>query len=169
MTKNAAVKKGMPMECFGGPRVGNCFYRNNLFIGTAADYAFESTAAMVDCDFDYDGFGGGPWRLFFKWNGTRYASVDEMRKKAPVYNHAVQVDSATAFASGALPPEDQKRQFDVPPDLRLKDGSAAIDAGQRLPGFNDGHAGNAPDLGAFESGDELPRFGPRTSRKTKLE
>ena len=35
------------------------------------------------------------------------------------------------------------------------------DAGKVLPGFNDGYAGKAPDLGAYELGVELPHYGPR--------
>jgi hypothetical protein len=46
-------------------------------------------------------------------------------------------------------------------DFRLRPGSAAVDAGVRLTGLNDGFAGAAPDLGALELGQELPRYGPR--------
>ncbi len=87
---------------------------------------------MVDCDFDYDGFGGGPFTLFLKWNGVRYATLDEVRKKAPVLKHAVLVDAATAFASGARPPEDVARQVPNTIDLRLSPRSQAVDAGQPL-------------------------------------
>ena len=118
--------------------VRHCLMRNNLFVGTAADYAFDTTAPMVDCDFDYDGFGGGPFRLFLRWNGTRYATLDEVRKRAPVLKHAVQVDAATAFASRALPPQDVARPVLTPPDLRPAPGSKAVDAGEIRPGWNDG-------------------------------
>jgi hypothetical protein len=163
MFHNSTIKRDMPMVCYGGPRVGNCVYRNNLFIGTAAGYAFESTATMVGCDFDYDGFGGGPWPKFLKWNGIRYDTFPEARQHAPVYRHAVSVNPATAFAGGILQPDDEKRQFDGSKiDLRLKEGSEAVDAGQALAGFNDGFAGAAPDLGAYELGADLPQYGPRT-------
>lgn len=161
MIHNTSVKKGMPLVLWTGEPVRNCVYRNNLFIGTAGNYAYETTAPMVGCDFDYDGFGGGPWQLFLKWNGARYESLEDAKTKAPVYGHAVLVDAATVFASGALPPDDEKRQFDTPPDLRLREGTAAIDAGEVLPGFNDGFAGKAPDLGAYEFGTEMPHYGPR--------
>jgi hypothetical protein len=46
-------------------------------------------------------------------------------------------------------------------DYRLKPGSRAVDAGMVLPNINDGFAGQAPDLGAIESGQPLPHFGPR--------
>jgi hypothetical protein len=134
--------------------------RNNLFIGTAGDFAFDCTAPMVDCDFDYDGFGGGPFRFFLRWNGTRYATLDEVRKRAPVFTHAVLVKSATVFASGAQAPGDVKAQS-APADLRLASSSAAVDAGAELPGLNDGFHAKQPDLGAYEMGDPLPHYGPR--------
>lgn len=37
-------------------------------------------------------------------------------------------------------------------DYRLRSGSPAIDAGANLPGYTDGYAGSAPDVGALESG-----------------
>ena len=71
------------------------------------------------------GFGGGPFRLFLRWNGTRYATLDEVRKRAPVFKHAVLVDAATAFASGALPPEDVAKPQSTPIDFRPAAGSTA--------------------------------------------
>jgi hypothetical protein len=47
-------------------------------------------------------------------------------------------------------------------DFRLRAKSAAIDAGMVLPTINDGFAGKAPDLGAYEFGQTLPDYGPRT-------
>ena len=35
----------------------------------------------------------------------------------------------------------------------------AVDAGVRLPGFNDGFTGDGPDMGAFETGMPGLRFG----------
>jgi hypothetical protein len=47
-------------------------------------------------------------------------------------------------------------------DLRLKPGAPVVDAGCRLPGINDDFTGIAPDLGAYETGQPLPHYGPRT-------
>jgi len=49
-------------------------------------------------------------------------------------------------------------------DLRLKEGSAAVDAGEVLPNINDGFAGKVPDLGAYELGADLPPYGPRPEK-----
>ena len=41
------------------------------------------------------------------------------------------------------------------------DGSAAVDVGEAIPNVNDGFAGGAPDLGAYERGERalsLPRL-----------
>ncbi|MEZ4338975.1 MAG: hypothetical protein R3B82_20350 [Sandaracinaceae bacterium] len=44
-------------------------------------------------------------------------------------------------------------------DLRLVPGSRGHDEGVRIPNFNDGYAGAAPDMGALESGRDVPRYG----------
>jgi hypothetical protein len=59
-----------------------------------------------------------------------------------------------------------KRQFEPKVnDLRLKEGSAAIDAGAALPNINDDFGGKAPDLGAYELRDPLPHYGPRPAER----
>jgi hypothetical protein len=118
---------------------------------------------MTECDFDFDGFAGGPWANFLKWNGVRYPTVEEIRKRAPVYKHAVALDAMGLFGSDLLPPDDAKRKA-APADVRLGAGTFAVDAGQPLPGFNEAFAGRGPDLGAFEVGDALPQYGPRPER-----
>ena len=118
-------------------------------------------APMTDCDFDYDGFAGGPFQIFLRWNGVRYGTLEEVKQRAPVLKHAVLLDARTLFASGALPPTDVARLHDTSIDLRLSSRSKAIDAGQVLPGWNDGFRGLRPDLAAYELGDSPPHYGPR--------
>jgi hypothetical protein len=47
-------------------------------------------------------------------------------------------------------------------DLRLDTRSRAVDAGVRLPNFNDAFTGKGPDLGCCEVGQPLPHYGPRS-------
>lgn len=163
MYHNTSVKSGMPLVMYAS--ASNCVYRNNIFIGTDANYAMEFTGRMRDCDFDYDGFGGGMLRMFAKWNGVRYRTLEDTRKSGALEAHGVWVDPATAFASGLLPPTDVAEQFAIEVnDLRLSRQSDAIDKGEVLPNINDGFAGAAPDLGAYELGAELPRYGIRPAR-----
>jgi hypothetical protein len=159
---NTSVKAGMPWELMSSVPVSNCLSRNNLFVGTQGNYAFENLAPMQGCDFDYDGFAGR-WKLLLKWNGVRFAAADDVRWTAPVYRHLVVLDPKAVFQSGILPPEDSSRAF-APNvnDLRLAADSAAIDAGHVLPNVNDGFAGAAPDLGAHEVDQPLPHYGPHT-------
>jgi hypothetical protein len=169
MLHNTSVKKGMPLVLWTNVPVRNSVYRNNLFIGSApSGNAYETTAPMqADCDFDYDGFGGGPWPVFLKWNNVRYDTLSDAAARAPVYKHAVVVDAATVFASGILPPADETKPASIESAaLRLRPGTAAVDAGQVLPGINDGFAGKAPDLGAYELGSPPPHYGPRRVART---
>jgi hypothetical protein len=158
---NTSVKAGMPLVLWTSELVSNCMMRNNLFVGTTGNYAYETTAPMRGCDFDYDGFAGR-WKQFLKWNRRRYNTLADAKSGAPVYRHAVRVRGEGLFASGVTPPADPKKQSEIRlNDLRLKAGSAAIDAGAVLPNVNDGFRGKAPDLGAYELGGELPHYGPR--------
>ena len=140
---NTTLKQGPPSVLMTPEPVRNSWTRNNLFIGTEANYAFETTAKMVDCDFDYDGFGGGPFKLFLKWNDVRYATMQEVAKSARVQacGPAPRTDRffirrACAETSSSLVANDV--------DLRLSPRSAAVDAGAPLPGLNDGYHGKAP-------------------------
>lgn len=161
---NTSVKAGMPLVLMTGEPVSNSVYRNNLFVGTEGNYAYECSAPMRDCDFDYDGFGG-TWKLFLKFSGVRYPTMEAAHNTSPVYRHAVRVAPATLFQSGIQPPAGVQKQFPIEAnDLRLSGRNKAIDAGVVLPGINDGYRGAAPDLGAYERGAELPHYGPRPRR-----
>ena len=46
-------------------------------------------------------------------------------------------------------------------DFRLQPKSETVDAGLILPNINDDFTGNAPDLGALETGQHMPIYGPR--------
>lgn len=158
---NTTVKRGPALEISTRESVHNCVMRNNLLLGTADRYCFEAIPTMVDCDFDWCGWGGGPFGMFLKWNGARFKTLSELRGKGPAFAHGTLVE-AGPFAGGLAAPESLERRHDpATVDTRLKADSAAVDAGVTLPGFNDGYAGQAPDLGACEYGQPLPAYGPR--------
>jgi hypothetical protein len=153
---NTSVKHGTPALLHTPEMVRHILSRNNLYAGTHDRYGMDFLARMTNCDFDYDGFAGGPYQIFLRWNGVRYGTLDEVRKRAPVLKHASLLDARTLFASGALPPPDAAASYDSGIDLRLDSQSKAIDAGITLPGLNDGFDGARPDLGAHELGEPLP-------------
>ena len=160
---NTSVKRGMPWPLYTSAGVERAVSRNDLFIGTQADYAMEFSPPMAKCDFDYDGFGGGPFRSFAKWARVVYPTLQEFRTNGPVEHHATLVEAATVFASGVRVPEPYEVAAPLSGnDLRLSPKSEAIDAGAVLPNINDGYTGKAPDLGAYEYGTPRPWYGPRS-------
>lgn len=164
MFHNTVVKKGGAHLMLSPEPIRNCVSRNNLFVGTAGDYGIQMEPRMPGCDFDYDGIAGGPWNLFLKWDGARYETANQARARAPAYRNAVVLDAATLFEAGVAPPERVEGTCPASWDPRLKAGSGAVDAGQALPGWSDGFAGAAPDLGACELGAPLPVYGPRPEK-----
>ena len=143
----------------------NAIFRNNLMLGTG--YAFEFTTVPDEGfrDFDYDAWGttlagttGDPW---FKWNNVRYATIGELRG-AGVETHGI------ATAVGDLSAASYPVAWDtavVPGsgDLRLRAGTAPVDAGAALANVNDGFVVDGrPDMGAYELGQARPPYGPRS-------
>ncbi len=159
---NTSVKNGTPAQLGTSDAVRHSVSRNNLYVGTQARYGMDFTAPMKACDFDYDGFAGGPYEILLRWNGVRYGTLSDVQIRAPVLRHALLLDTRGLFASGVQPPGDVARMSEASTDLRLAPRSRAVDAGEVLPGWNDGFRGQRPDLGAYELGDELPHYGPRT-------
>lgn len=155
---NTVVKAGAPMIVMTTAPMNNIVSRNNLFLGTKSAYGFEMHIPAVRCDFDYDGIDG-QFENYLKWNGERYT---EMNARVPAEAHAVRVRAEGCFDSKLLPPEDPKKIAEPKAnDLRLAADSSAIDKAVPLTWFNDGHAGAAPDLGAYEFGRPLPPYGIR--------
>lgn len=161
---NTIVKKGTPFCVYGTKPIRNSVSRNNLFIGLGEDrYGACFDMTMQECDFDFDGFAGGPWANFCKWNGSKYPDLAAM-KDGPVYRHAVAVDVATCFAAAIAPLTDESVERAIGDDLALAPASTAVDGGVALPGINDGFAGKSPDLGAYELDAPVPHYGPRPKR-----
>jgi len=160
---NSSVKSGIPFLMRPGPDpISDVISRNNLFAGCEGP-ALRSTGRMVRDDFDADGYAW-PSGRFAEWNGARYGTPAAARASGALYagRGAIELSAGALFASGLTPPRDHRYRYaSGDNDLRLARGSAAVDAGVRLPNFNDGFAGGGPDLGCCELGAALPWFGPR--------
>ena len=168
---NTVVKVGDGFMVAHNPSFA--LFRNNLMIGGAGGdvaggkfgrfgsgpgLAVYFPRANSTCDMDYDGVGtqGTPFKA--EVGGLTMESFEEFTRLT-TEKHAVLVDmkvfnKAVEFPDPAIPERE-------PADLRLKAGSAAVDAGVYIPGVNDGFSGSAPDLGAYELGQEIPHYGPR--------
>lgn len=153
----------------------NSQFFNNLFIGTGgSDYVISSgTLTPATSRMDHNGYRWYPcpegvmWRFPEPVKGNKgakqklawsYPTLNEFSRRTGHESHGLIVDT-DIFEQYERPSgkNDPLPKFDA----RLKDGAKAIDAGLVLPGLNDGHAGKAPDLGAFERGSPLPHYGPR--------
>ncbi len=153
---NTFVNKGLGLHQDPRDRTDNLITRNNLFIGSRAGYATQSGWYQF-ADMQNDGFGGAPGK-----DGRPYIKINS--KKSSIYNRhpVILIDNKTCFEMKDPVPKNVGRVY-KPEDFDLRPGknSDALDKGVRLPNFNDGFTGKAPDLGAYERGRPLPHYGPR--------
>ena len=115
----------------------NLTFRNCIFSGT--DYVFSDTgpARGGAVSFDYDCLFTPREDRFVRWEGNLYGDIAAFRE-AGYEKNGISADPAF------IAPEER--------DFRLSPGSPCIDAGLHIPGINDDYAGDAPDMGAWESG-----------------
>ncbi len=92
----------------------------------------------------------------------RFKTLKEFSEATGQDRHSVVVDF-DVFQKVSLPDPNDPRKLYQPADFdfQLRPGSAAVDAGVRLPNVNDDFTGRAPDLGAYEMGRPEPHYGPR--------
>jgi hypothetical protein len=161
-----------------GP-AANVHFRNNLIIGDGwAGPVFALTTSTSYSSSDFNGYRLNPGApIAFGWtspaDGIRadykgplvkrsFASLAALQAATGQERHSVLLD-ADVFLNAPLPDRADPQRLYRPSELdfRLRPGSAAIEAGAVLPTINDGYAGKAPDLGAYELGSQPPHYGPR--------
>jgi hypothetical protein len=161
-----------------GP-AANVHFRNNLIL--ADGWSVPVFALRTSTNYstsDFNGFRPNPGAEYaFDWDsppfGTasdyrgnlqtrHFAGLSEYSRATGQDRHSVTVDFDT-FVNVALPDKADPQRLYRPEDLdfRLRAGSPAVDAGVELPTITDGFTGRAPDLGAYELGRPVPRYGPR--------
>src|SRR5439155_26912429 len=91
----------------------------------------------------------------------RFKTLKEFSGATGQDTHSVLVDYDVFVR--VTPPGADPRTLDKPADFdfQLRPGSAAVDAGIRLPGVHGDFTGRAPDLGAYERDRPVPHYGPR--------
>jgi hypothetical protein len=171
----------MISEALPGDIYSNTHSRNNLFLGIDAPgrAVFLFSNATAYSTFDYNGYRLNPkLKEQFRWlapraglardyelnrSGARpFGSLAALRDATGQEAHGVEVDYdvfQNLRAPDAAKPHAIYEARDL--DFRLAPGGKAVDAGIRIPNVNDEFAGKAPDLGAYESGQPLPVYGPR--------
>jgi hypothetical protein len=165
---NTIVKPGDAFNVITGDAFSNTVSRNNIFIGgpagtfngfsNGADRVVYLPSSDASCDFNYDGFGSiGTGAFVGQIGPTSFNGLAELQTLTTETN-AVQLD-LSVFADSVSVPANPVAEHD-PPSFELAAQSTAIDAGFALAGFNDGFAGSAPDMGAYELGQPTPVYGP---------
>lgn len=165
----------------------NSKFFNNLFIGQAEIFDDEHTkdsannpgvlrtgsATPSTTEFDYNGYRDYVTQFFHKqmwawWQGpglefpwAYYATFEAFRAGTGREAHGLASETLEQdFIHFVFPEGDD---VPLPPglDLRLREGALSIDKGKVLPNITDGYTGAAPDLGAYEFGQEEVHYGPR--------
>ncbi len=137
--------------------------KNNLWISVQDRYIWENGVDGTmnwKSDFDYDGFDWGNFIYAFKWGyNIRLENIEEFQTLTGHEMNAIRIDRNTCFETFNVPnppPASIPFQF-----MTLNPDCDAVDAGITLPNINDNYLGDAPDMGAYEYGNDLPHFGPR--------
>jgi hypothetical protein len=163
-----------------GP-ASNLHFRNNLVLAQGAwPEVFSIETFTPWSTSDYNGFSpaAAAGSSLFAWAAPADAAVSyEARGARPVQSfadlktysdrtgqdrHSRMIDWSI-FRKASPPAAGDPTRLYRPEDhdFTLAAGSGAIDAGTVLPGVTDGFTGQAPDLGALESGRSVPLYGPR--------
>ncbi len=98
-------------------------------------------------------------------NANSHASLSALCRATGLEEHGLTFGDYSVFAGAEEPTHARSNQDPlVDPatvDLRPAAGSPLIDAGTVIPNVNEDYAGDAPDIGAYERGRPIPRYGPR--------
>jgi hypothetical protein len=175
---NTCIKVG---DGFRAPHQQNHYFRavfkNNLTLGgpgggkhgrwsAGTGQAVYLPGWNSTCVFDYNGVGTYQTPFEGLVADKSFNDLDGLHELTGG-GHSVRVDLGVFTGPVEFPePAYPERE---PPDLTLKPGSAAVDAGIAIPGINDSYTGKSPDLGAYELGQKPPHYGPRppgTDEKT---
>lgn len=149
---NTAIRPGWAWTQYGA-LVSNFSFANNLTIGTEQPVYLQPIIRFAQID--YNGWApDGEFTLRDKW-----WDFADLQKSSPYERHGVLLRQPVFQDAVDIPK--QFADFMPPAPVRLHPESNAVDAGVRLPNINDDFTGQAPDLGALELGQPVPRYGVR--------
>ncbi len=157
---NTLIKVGVGLG--GNSAMDYAFFRNNLAIGGATGgvnwgdygagkpYAADIVEPGTHCSFNYDAVGVFETPYIAKIGGKPFSEVEK---------HGIEHIAIEETFNNVEFPNPPVPERNVP-DLRPKTGSKVEDAAVLIPNVNTNYKGKAPDCGAYEIGQELPRYGP---------
>lgn len=160
----------------------NTHYANNLVLAEQpTDPAFEVNTFTNNVTSDYNGFMPGSkapapfgWRspapgTEADYKGDRparkFQNLSEFSQATGNDKHSMMItfdifQNLKPVSVGTV--ADLMKVYDPDKlDFELKPNAPVVDVGTILPNITDGFTGKAPDLGALESGQPVPHYGPR--------
>jgi hypothetical protein len=142
---NTALQPNGALDVFSSHELHNAVSRNNIFYARGRAYPQDKGEPHNDFQNDLTGgyLGGGVVRAMFLPSETLEWWL------AP---------TMPRIQWGRIEYTRNGKSFAITDPL-VQAKNPALDAGVRLPGFNDEFSGAAPDIGAFESGRPALRFG----------
>ena len=98
-------------------------------------------------------------------------TLEEFAEKTGLQQHGIKVTSYDMFVNAEepdhVPSNEGKLYSPENVDMRPVADAPVVDKGAVIPGINDNYNGKAPDIGAYEAGEERPHYGPRTEKYRK--
>jgi len=156
---NTFVSSTVNLRMDGDTPVHHVTLMNNLFIGPSVarfGYAFNWYGPVDDAVFNYNGyFPDGAFTLAMRENASNLAGFQALGRE--VNGKFLQ---GQIFANGMIGGANWLTQL-PPPDMSLATNSPAVDSGAVIPGISSAFQGQAPDMGALESGCPVPVYGVR--------
>jgi len=158
---NTVVKVGTGLG--GNDSMDYVWFRNNLAIGgptggvkwgdygSGNPYAAEIIKPKDHCSFDYDAVGVYEVPYIAKIGSLSFSDVEKHGIEG------IKLDETFTDVPFPNPPVPERPVQ----DLRLAKGAKVIDKAVRINNINDNFNGPAPDIGAYEYGQDLPHYGPR--------
>lgn len=151
---NTVIQPRGPAYVFNN-RTRNTVTRNNIF--DVPGSFIRGHEAHPSSDHDYDFFSGDDR------SGAKQPHGTFRPRPSYVVSYQLEFYPASTTIGGGGHKVPMKvggvERIITNPVVQLR--NPVIDAGERLPGFNDGFTGEAPDLGAFETGAPPLQFGRR--------
>jgi hypothetical protein len=147
------------------PGAATAFQWNSPPSTVAADYGALTATAQGAAAAAGAGPRGGGQPPARRLESRGFATLAEYSAATGQDRHSVLLDYDVFVKVPQLDAQDRARVQKVYKaeefDFALRDGSAAVDRGARLPNVTDGFSGAGPDLGALERGQTSPHYGPR--------
>ncbi len=169
---NTVVKSGDGKSCRTDTPFDYAYFRNNLAVaggpgGKWGGYSSgEGRGARIyaygpHCDFGYDAVAS------VNGQGNGKIGTETFETVEPTGLALGNISSLDVLFTDLYFPNSPASNYKAQ-DLRPHGNSPTIDKGEQILGVNTNFKGEAPDIGAYEQGEELPHYGPREENETAL-